>query len=194
MASIYEDVRMRLYFKGEALKRKDADYCVVQASTDEDLDMMKGFAESAMNEVAQTVVKRMASFDWGIYVMQKVTNAPSDEATAGESTAYESAAESGTESTSDESTSGRNEQCLYIVFVPYVRKKPEDEERMRKIAEKAIFDYVVNFCIGEWLGVVSPELAQEFVARNDGLMFKVQRAFAGLSPMLRRRATDLAGI
>lgn len=189
MASIYEDVRMRLYFKGEALKRKDADYCVVQASTDEDLDMMKGFAESAMNEVAQTVVKRMASFDWGIYVMQKVTNAPSDEATVGESTAYESAAESSTES-----TSGRNEQCLYIVFVPYVRKKPEDEERMRKIAEKAIFDYVVNFCIGEWLGVVSPELAQEFVARNDGLMFKVQRAFAGLSPMLRRRATDLAGI
>ena len=181
MASIYEDVRMRLYFKGEALKRKDADYCVVQASTDEDLDMMKGFAESAMNEVAQTVVKRMASFDWGIYVMQKVTNAPSDEATAGEST-------------SGESASGRNEQCLNIVFVPYVRKKPEDEERMRKIAEKAIFDYVVNFCIGEWLGVVSPELAQEFVARNDGLMFKVQRAFAGLSPMLRRRATDLAGI
>lgn len=157
MNSVYEDVRMRLYFKGESLKRKDVDYCVVQSSPDEDKDMMRGFAESAMNEVAQTVVKRMATFDWSI-------------------------------------SREEGEERIIMEFVPYKREKAEDEGRMCKIAGQAIFDYVVNFCIGEWLGVVSPELAGEYVARNEGLMFKVRKAFAGLSPLNVRRATDLAGI
>lgn len=176
MASIFEEVRMRLYFKGESLKRKDADYCVVQAGPDEDQDLLRGFVESGMNSIAQAVVKRMASFDWCI----ETPSAPSvDEPASPEDTATDDKIE---------------EECLTIVYVPYERKKLSDEARMLKIAEKAIFNYLVNYTIGEWLGVVSPDLSREFVSRNDGLMFSIRKAFAGLSPLLRRRATDLGGI
>lgn len=228
MASIFEEVRMRLYFKGEPLKRKDADYCVVQAGPDEDQDLLRGFVESGMNSIAQAVVKRMASFDWCI----ETPSAPSvdkpadtepavgdsavDDAAVGDSEVGDAAV--GDESTTvdevpptdevppvvdevqpvvpeDTATDDKiEEEYLTIVYVPYERKKLSDEARMLKIAEKAIFNYLVNYTIGEWLGVVSPDLSREFVSRNDGLMFSIRKAFAGLSPLLRRRATDLGGI
>lgn len=217
MASIFEEVRMRLYFKGESLKRKDADYCVVQAGPDEDQDLLRGFVESGMNSIAQAVVKRMASFDWCI----ETPSAPSvDEPADTEPAVGDSAvgdSEVGDAAVGDESTTADEvppvvdevqpvvpedtatddkieEEYLTIVYVPYERKKLSDESRMLKIAEKAIFDYLVNYTIGEWLGVVSPDLSREFVSRNDGLMFSIRKAFAGLSPLLRRRATDLGGI
>lgn len=218
MASIFEEVRMRLYFKGESLKRKDADYCVVQAGPDEDQDLLRGFVESGMNSIAQAVVKRMASFDWCIEAPSAPSvDKPADtEPAVGDSEVGDAAV--GDESTTvdevpptdevppvvdevqpvvpeDTATDDKiEEEYLTIVYVPYERKKPSDEARMLKIAEKAIFNYLVNYTIGEWLGVVSPDLSREFVSRNDGLMFSIRKAFAGLSPLLRRRATDLGGI
>lgn len=173
MASVYEEVRMRLYQKGEALKRKDANYCSIQAGSDEDRDTFPTFVRSAMNDVDQAVVKRMYSFDWSI-----CSTDSSDTASPGDS--------------SSDTASG--EAYLVIEYVPYQRYKMEDEVRMRRIVEKSVFDFVVNFVMGEWLKMVSPELARDVVGENENLLFRVRKAFASLSPAVRRRPTDLAGI
>lgn len=198
---------MRLYFKGESLKRKDADYCTIQASSDEDNDVLRGFAESALNEVSQAVVKRMSSFDWEIGTPDKEPETgTSDEksdapggtsGTISETTEEitEEGSEKVTEDTTEEVTKGASkEEYITITFVPYERMTTEDESRMCKIVRRAIFDYLANFVMGEWLETVNPEVSRSVVDKNDGLLFKVRRAFAGLSGMVRRRATDLAGI
>ena len=178
MASVYEEVRMRLYQKGEALKRKDSNYCSIQAGSDEDLDTFPTFVRSAMNEVDQAVVKRMSLFDWSIGPLDSAASDASSDAASGSSS----------------SGSASSEAYLVVEYVPYQRFKVEDEVRMRRIVGKSIFDFVVNYVMGEWLRTVAPELARDVVGENENLLFRVRKAFASLSPAVRRRATDLAGI
>lgn len=178
MASIFEEVRMRLYQKGEALKRKDADYCSIQAGKDEDIDTFPTFVRSAMNEIDQAVVKRMHTFDWSI---GPIVDQSSSDADANPNESSDSGSDAG-------------EEYLFIEYIPYQRFKIEDEARMRRIVSKNIYDYVVSFVMAEWLKTVAPDLARDMVSDTDVLLFRVMKAFASLSPTVRRRATNLAGI
>ena len=178
MASIFEEVRMRLYQKGEALKRKDADYCSIQAGKDEDIDTFPTFVRSAMNEIDQTVVKRMYTFDWSIGPIVDQSSSDAD----------------ANPNESSDSVSNAGEEYLVIEYIPYQRFKIEDEARMRRIVSKNIYDYVVSFVMAEWLKTVAPDLARDMVSDTDVLLFRVMKAFASLSPTVRRRATNLAGI
>ena len=178
MASIFEEVRMRLYQKGEALKRKDSDYCSIQAGKDEDIDTFPTFVRSAMNELAQAVVKRMHTFDWSIGPIVDQSSSDAD----------------ANPNESSDSVSDAGEEYLFIEYIPYQRFKIEDEARMRRIVSKNIYDYVVSFVMAEWLKTVAPDLARDMVSDTDVLLFRVMKAFASLSPIVRRRATNLAGI
>lgn len=178
MASIFEEVRMRLYQKGEALKRKDADYCSIQAGKDEDIDTFPTFVRSAMNEIDQAVVKRMYTFDWSIGPIVDQSSSDAD----------------ANPNESSDSVSNAGEEYLFIEYIPYQRFKIEDEARMRRIVSKNIYDYVVSFVMAEWLKTVAPDLARDMVSDTDVLLFRVMKAFASLSPTVRRRATNLAGI
>ena len=178
MASIFEEVRMRLYQKGEALKRKDADYCSIQAGKDEDIDTFPTFVRSAMNEIDQAVVKRMHTFDWSIGPIVDQSSSDAD----------------ANPNESSDSVSNAGEEYLIIEYIPYQRFKIEDEARMRRIVSKNIYDYVVSFVMAEWLKTVAPDLARDMVSDTDVLLFRVMKAFASLSPTVRRRATNLAGI
>ena len=178
MASIFEEVRMRLYQKGEALKRKDADYCSIQAGKDEDIDTFPTFVRSAMNEIDQAVVKRMYTFDWSIGPIVDQSSSDAD----------------ANPNESSDSVSDAGEEYLFIEYIPYQRFKIEDEARMRRIVSKNIYDYVVSFVMAEWLKTVAPDLARDMVSDTDVLLFRVMKAFASLSPTVRRRATNLAGI
>ena len=178
MASIFEEVRMRLYQKGEALKRKDADYCSIQAGKDEDIDTFPTFVRSAMNEIDQAVVKRMHTFDWSIGPIVDQSSSDAD----------------ANPNESSDSGSDAVEEYLFIEYIPYQRFKIEDEARMRRIVSKNIYDYVVSFVMAEWLKTVAPDLARDMVSDTDVLLFRVMKAFASLSPTVRRRATNLAGI
>lgn len=178
MASIFEEVRMRLYQKGEALKRKDADYCSIQAGKDEDIDTFPTFVRSAMNEIDQAVVKRMHTFDWSIGPIVDQSSSDAD----------------ANPNESSDSVSDAGEEYLFIEYIPYQRFKIEDEARMRRIVSKNIYDYVVSFVMAEWLKTVAPDLARDMVSDTDVLLFRVMKAFASLSPTVRRRATNLAGI
>ena len=178
MASIFEEVRMRLYQKGEALKRKDADYCSIQAGKDEDIDTFPTFVRSAMNEIDQAVVKRMYTFDWSIGPIVDQSSSDAD----------------ANPNESSDSVSNAGEAYLVIEYIPYQRFKIEDEARMRRIVSKNIYDYVVSFVMAEWLKTVAPDLARDMVSDTDVLLFRVMKAFASLSPTVRRRATNLAGI
>ena len=178
MASIFEEVRMRLYQKGEALKRKDADYCSIQAGKDEDIDTFPTFVKSAMNEIDQAVVKRMYTFDWSIGPIVDQSSSDAD----------------ANPNESSDSVSNAGEEYLFIEYIPYQRFKIEDEARMRRIVSKNIYDYVVSFVMAEWLKTVAPDLARDMVSDTDVLLFRVMKAFASLSPTVRRRATNLAGI
>ena len=178
MASIFEEVRMRLYQKGEALKRKDADYCSIQAGKDEDIDTFPTFVRSAMNEIDQAVVKRMYTFDWSIGPIVDQSSSDAD----------------ANPNESSDSVSNAGEEYLVIEYIPYQRFKIEDEARMRRIVSKNIYDYVVSFVMAEWLKTVAPDLARDMVSDTDVLLFRVMKAFASLSPTVRRRATNLAGI
>ena len=178
MASIFEEVRMRLYQKGEALKRKDADYCSIQAGKDEDIDTFPTFVRSAMNEIDQAVVKRMHTFDWSIGPIVDQSSSDAD----------------ANPNESSDSVSDAGEAYLVIEYIPYQRFKIEDEARMRRIVSKNIYDYVVSFVMAEWLKTVAPDLARDMVSDTNVLLFRVMKAFASLSPTVRRRATNLAGI
>lgn len=178
MASIFEEVRMRLYQKGEALKRKDANYCSIQAGKDEDIDTFPTFVRSAMNEIDQAVVKRMYTFDWSIGPIVDQSSSDAD----------------ANPNESSDSVSNAGEAYLVIEYIPYQRFKIEDEARMRRIVSKNIYDYVVSFVMAEWLKTVAPDLARDMVSDTDVLLFRVMKAFASLSPTVRRRATNLAGI
>ena len=178
MASIFEEVRMRLYQKGEALKRKDADYCSIQAGKDEDIDTFPTFVRSAINEIDQAVVKRMYTFDWSIGPIVDQSSSDAD----------------ANPNESSDSVSNAGEAYLVIEYIPYQRFKIEDEARMRRIVSKNIYDYVVSFVMAEWLKTVAPDLARDMVSDTNVLLFRVMKAFASLSPTVRRRATNLAGI
>lgn len=52
----------------------------------------------------------------------------------------------------------------------------------------------MNYTSYEWFLIVSPELAQVPEKRNDMLMRDVVKFIGMISGMVRRRATDLAGI
>lgn len=80
-----------------------------------------------------------------------------------------------------------------IDLVPYNRIPPH-ADKVVKLLEKAIFDYIVNYCIYEWLLVVKPELASVTEKRNDSLLWDVVKFIGMISGNIRRRATDLAGI
>lgn len=82
---------------------------------------------------------------------------------------------------------------ITISLVSYNRIPPH-ADKVVKLLEKAVFDYIVNHCIFEWLLVVKPELAPVAENRNDALIRSVVKFIGMISGMVRRRATDLAGI
>lgn len=82
---------------------------------------------------------------------------------------------------------------ITITLLPYDRIPPH-ADKVVKLLEKAIFDYIVNYCIYEWLTVVKPELSSVTERRNDILLTDVVKFIGMISGMVRRRATDLAGI
>lgn len=86
-----------------------------------------------------------------------------------------------------------NNENVIIQLIPYNRIPPH-ADKVVKLLEKAIFDYIVNYCIFEWLLVVKPELASIAEKRNDSLLWDVVKFIGMISGMVRRRPTDLAGI
>lgn len=82
---------------------------------------------------------------------------------------------------------------LSIELVPYNRIPPH-ADKVVLLLKKAIFDYIVNYTSYEWFLIVSPELSQFPEKRNDTLMQDVAKFIGMISGMVRRRATDLAGI
>lgn len=80
-----------------------------------------------------------------------------------------------------------------ITLVAHSRIPPH-ADKVVKLLEKAIFDYIVNYSIYEWLLVVKPELASVTENRNDSLLWDVVKFIGMISGNIRRRATDLAGI
>lgn len=82
---------------------------------------------------------------------------------------------------------------LTIELIPYNRIPPH-ADKVVQLLNKAIFDYIVNYTSYEWFLIVSPELAQVPEKRNDMLMRDVVKFIGMISGMVRRRATDLAGI
>lgn len=82
---------------------------------------------------------------------------------------------------------------LTIELVPYNRIPPH-ADKVVQLLNKAIFDYIVNYTSYEWFLIVSQELARVPEKRNDMLMRDVVKFIGMISGMVRRRATDLAGI
>lgn len=88
---------------------------------------------------------------------------------------------------------GIDGEKIFMNFIPHNRIPPH-ANKVIKLLEEAIFDYIVNYCIYEWLLVVKPELATVTEKRNDLLLWDVVKFIGMISGMVRRRATDLAGI
>lgn len=87
-----------------------------------------------------------------------------------------------------------DDENIVWTLTPYNRVPESDALRASKILGKAMQDYIVNKCVTEWKRVVFPSLVQTNESQEDILMYKVQRAVAMISGIVRRRATDLCGI
>lgn len=88
---------------------------------------------------------------------------------------------------------GMDENVLIIKLIPYNRIPPH-ADKVVLLLKKAIFDYIVNYTCYEWLLMVKPELTPVPERRNEVLMWDVVKFVSMISGMIRRRATDLAGI
>ena len=152
LEKIYQQVTTELYYAGESMKRKDMDYVSIEAGED-DYATLKIFVESAMNELSQRFIKRLASYTCTI-----------------------------------------DDTNITITFTPHSRVPEEDAEKASSFMGKAIFDYIVNYTIYKWLLVVKPELATINASNISPLLFSVMKFSEMLSNIVRRRATDLAGI
>lgn len=86
-----------------------------------------------------------------------------------------------------------DDEGITIHLIPYNRIPPH-ADKVAKLLKKAIFDYIVNYSIYEWLLVVKPELASVSESRNEPLLWDIVKFIGMISGNLRRRATDLAGI
>lgn len=86
-----------------------------------------------------------------------------------------------------------DDEGITMRMIPYNRIPPHADKVMI-LLKKAIFDYIVNYSIYEWLLVVKPELASVSESRNEPLLWDIVKFIGMISGNLRRRATDLAGI
>ncbi len=150
---VFSDVHFRTYYQGETLKRKDADFASIQTSSDDE-DLLASFLETAVNELAGKMVKRVIALDWKIEEGGMIT----------------------------------------FELYPYRRIPVEDAEKVKKLLERSMTDYMANRCLYEWLLVVNPELSSAAFSRNNRLEGEVLKHIGMVSGMVRRRATDLAGI
>lgn len=65
LGKVYEEVHVQSWYQGEALKRKDPDTVIVQSSED-DTTQMQTVCESALNDVALRLAKRLRDVDRSI--------------------------------------------------------------------------------------------------------------------------------
>lgn len=86
-----------------------------------------------------------------------------------------------------------DEAALNIELIPHNRIPPH-VDKVVLLLKKAIFDYIVNYVCYEWFLMVNPELAPIPEKRSEALMWDVVKFIGMISGMIRRRATDLAGI
>ena len=82
---------------------------------------------------------------------------------------------------------------IVISFNPFNRV-PGNYEVVAKMLSKAIEDYAVNYTTYQWLNTVKPDIAAPIFSLLDKNMSQVYKYIGMLSDMVRRRATDLAGI
>ena len=163
---VYEEVHVQSWYRGEALKADKPEIALVQSSSDDETQM-RGVLESAVNDVALRLTKRLRDVSWTI----------------------------GTDN-DDNGTNNTGEQ-VKIQFTPFGRVPETDAEKVSLIMGKAIFDYVVNDCLASWFSVALPDasVAAIYEGKREGLMDRVMDACAMLAEHpVRRRATNLCGI
>lgn len=170
---VYEEVHVQSWYRGEALKADKPEIALVQSSSDDETQM-RGVLESAVNDVALRLTKRLRDVDWEI-------GADNDD---------------DDDSTNNTGTNNTEEQ-VKITFTPFGRVPESDAEKVSLIMGKAIFDYVVNDCLASWFSVALPDasVAAIYEGKREGLMDRVMDACAMLAEHpVRRRATNLCGI
>lgn len=63
LSKLVEEINIQSYYIGEAFKRKDPDYVVVQTSID-DIDALTTPIDTTINEIAMRLLKRVKRFTW----------------------------------------------------------------------------------------------------------------------------------
>lgn len=168
---VYEEVHVQSWYRGEALKADKPEIALVQSSSDDETQM-RGVLESAVNDVALRLTKRLRDVTW------EIGTDNDDDNTNG----------TGTSST---------EEQVKITFTPFGRVPEGDADKVSLIMGKAIYDYVVNDCLASWFSVALPDasVAAIYEGKREGLMDRVMDACAMLAEHpVRRRATNLCGI
>ena len=165
---VYDEVHVQSWYRGEALKADKPEVALVQSSSDDETQM-RGVLESAVNDVALRLTKRLRDVTWEI----------------------------GTDDDNTGTGTGTAEEQVKITFTPFGRVPETDADKVSLIMGKAIFDYVVNDCLASWFSVALPDasVAAIYEGKREGLMDRVMDACAMLAEHpVRRRATNLCGI
>lgn len=61
--TVYDEIKSRLYYEGESLKRKDIDFVSIQAGED-DSAQLSSFIDTALNNISQQMLKRLVSYTY----------------------------------------------------------------------------------------------------------------------------------
>jgi hypothetical protein len=86
-----------------------------------------------------------------------------------------------------------HEKEFTVTLTPY-KRFPNNAKHVFLLLRKAMLDYITTYVIYQWLITVKPELAATFYNQLPELMWKCETHVAQISGIIRRRATNLAGI